>query len=78
MCVKYKKLQPGDVNNTYASIKLLQKKIDFVPNTEIQQGIENFINWYYKENKKSIHMTFGIIVKVASFSRIHSKKANYS
>ena len=50
--IKYKKLQPGDVNKTYASIKLLQKKIDFVPNTEIQQGIENFINWYYKENNK--------------------------
>jgi len=49
--IQYKKLQPGDINKTYASIKLLQKKIDFVPNTDIQQGIENFINWY-KENKK--------------------------
>ena len=49
--IQYKKLQPGDVNKTYASIKLLQKKVDFVPNTDIQQGIENFINWY-KENKK--------------------------
>ena len=30
----------------------LLKKIDFVPKTDIQRGIENFINWYYKENKK--------------------------
>ena len=50
--IQYKKLQPGDVNKTYASIKLLQKKVGYVPNTDIQQGIENFIHWYYKENKK--------------------------
>ena len=49
--IQYKKLQPGDVDKTYASIKLLQKKVDFVPNTDIQQGIENFIYWY-KKNKK--------------------------
>ena len=50
--IQYKKLQPGDVNKTYASIKLLQKKVGYFPKTDIQQGIENFINWYYKENKK--------------------------
>jgi UDP-glucuronate 4-epimerase len=52
--IKYKALQPGDINKTYASIKLLQKKVGFVPNTDIEQGIEKFIEWY-RNNKLKLH-----------------------
>ena len=52
--IKYKTLQLGDVKKTFASIKLLQKKVGFVPNTDIEQGIEKFIEWY-RNNKLKLH-----------------------
>ena len=33
---------------------ILQKKIGFVPNTDIEQGIEKFIEWY-RNNKLKLH-----------------------
>ena len=39
-------LQPGDVPDTYADINALSAEIDFRPDTPIQHGINNFVNWY--------------------------------
>ena len=39
-------LQPGDVPDTYADINALSAEIDFRPDTSIQHGINNFVNWY--------------------------------
>lgn len=39
-------IQPGDVPNTYADVQALQQKIDYVPQTTIEQGIRSFVKWY--------------------------------
>ena len=38
-------LQPGDVPATHADIKDIQK-LGYQPNTSIDEGISNFVNWY--------------------------------
>ena len=44
--IKFKVLQKGDVQKTYADIKLLFKRINFKPKVTIQYGISEFIKWY--------------------------------
>lgn len=42
----YLPLQPGDVPETYANVEDLFRDIDFQPQTTIQAGINEFIDWY--------------------------------
>src|SRR5699024_5091037 len=42
----YLPLQPGDVPETYADVTDLIRDIDFQPQTTIQEGINEFIDWY--------------------------------
>lgn len=44
--VKYLGLQKGDVYKTHASIKKLEKKIGYKPETKIEEGIKKFVDWY--------------------------------
>jgi UDP-glucuronate 4-epimerase len=39
-------LQAGEVLTTYANVNELAKAIDFVPSTPIEQGIQQFVEWY--------------------------------
>src|SRR5690625_2574750 len=39
-------LQPGDVPETYANVEDLFKNINFKPSTNIQDGVNNFVDWY--------------------------------
>jgi len=39
-------IQPGDVPATYANVDDLARDMDYRPATPIQQGINNFIEWY--------------------------------
>ena len=39
-------MQIGDVSETWADVSLLQTLTGFSPNTNICQGVKNFINWY--------------------------------
>jgi UDP-glucuronate 4-epimerase len=39
-------LQPGDVPDTYASMESFVKKFGYKPKTSIEDGVDNFINWY--------------------------------
>lgn len=39
-------LQPGDVPATYANVEDLVSDLGYKPNTSIQEGIKNFIQWY--------------------------------
>ena len=39
-------LQDGDVRATYANVEDLVRDIDFKPSTTIEDGIQNFVNWY--------------------------------
>ncbi|MFA7744104.1 NAD-dependent epimerase [Salinicoccus roseus] len=42
----YMDLQAGDVPETYANVEDLFRDIDFKPETDIQTGVNNFIDWY--------------------------------
>ena len=39
-------LQPGDVPETYANVEDLFNNIDFKPSTNIQDGVNKFVDWY--------------------------------
>ncbi len=39
-------MQPGDVEATYSNNDSLKQCIGFKPNTSIEKGIKNFIDWY--------------------------------
>jgi UDP-glucuronate 4-epimerase len=39
-------MQPGDVEQTWADTKALEKDYGYKPNTDIQQGVEHFVEWY--------------------------------
>lgn len=41
-----KPLQPGDVPDTYADVQALIDDVGFKPNTTIETGIKNFVDWY--------------------------------
>ena len=44
--INYMPLQPGDVPETYADVSSLFETIDFKPQTQVKDGIRNFVNWY--------------------------------
>ncbi len=39
-------LQPGDVEHTYADVSALSRDIEYLPNTSIKVGVDNFISWF--------------------------------
>ncbi len=39
-------LQPGDVPDTYADVDALIKDVNYKPQTTIETGISNFVEWY--------------------------------
>lgn len=43
---EFEPIKPGDVPATYASTDLLQKAIGFKPKTSIEEGLQNFADWY--------------------------------
>lgn len=44
----FMELQAGDVPQTYANVDDLFTDIDFKPQTNIQDGVNNFVDWYMK------------------------------
>jgi UDP-glucuronate 4-epimerase len=45
-------MQPGDVTKTWANVDDLIKDYNYTPNTPIEKGVQNFIDWYLKFYKK--------------------------
>jgi len=39
-------LQPGDVPDTFADVRLLQAKTGYTPVVGVEQGVEQFVEWY--------------------------------
>ncbi|QMU61472.1 MAG: NAD-dependent epimerase/dehydratase family protein [Gammaproteobacteria bacterium] len=39
-------LQAGDVPDTYADVEALVQDVDYKPNTTVEVGIRNFVDWY--------------------------------
>ncbi|TFF38788.1 NAD-dependent epimerase [Mucilaginibacter psychrotolerans] len=44
--IEYKEMQAGDVTSTWANVDDLINNFNYKPNTSIQKGIAEFINWY--------------------------------
>lgn len=44
----YLKMQSGDVPETYADVDDLYKNINFKPQTNIQTGVNHFVDWFLK------------------------------
>jgi UDP-glucuronate 4-epimerase len=44
--IEHHPMQPGDVENTYAEISKLNKAYNFVPHTDYEAGIKQFVGWY--------------------------------
>lgn len=42
----FEPIKPGDVPATYASTDLLQKAVGFKPKTSIEEGLQQFADWY--------------------------------
>jgi UDP-glucuronate 4-epimerase len=42
----FKPMQPGDVYKTFADIAPLKTRLGYQPATDIQKGVNNFIDWY--------------------------------
>jgi len=42
----YLPMQPGDVHATYADVADLQEAVGFSPDTPLETGIEQFVDWY--------------------------------
>ncbi len=49
---EFKPMQPGDVVSTYAETAKLQSWIDFCPDTSIENGVNQFVEWYKKYYKR--------------------------
>lgn len=47
-------MQPGDVKETYADIDLSQKELGFQPQTKIDVGLKNFVDWFCEYHRVSV------------------------
>lgn len=47
-----KPIPEGDVYRTYADVSKAEKLIGFSPKVRIEKGLEKFVKWYLRENKK--------------------------
>jgi len=43
-------MQPGDVSRTFANVSKARKILNFQPTTDINTGIQKFVNWYLETN----------------------------
>jgi UDP-glucuronate 4-epimerase len=50
--IDFKPMQLGDVKNTFADIKKSIHKLGFAPQTNIEAGINQFLDWYLDYNLK--------------------------
>ena len=47
-------MQLGDVKKTYADIEKTKQKLGYSPTTNIQEGINNFLDWYIDYAKNNL------------------------
>jgi UDP-glucuronate 4-epimerase len=45
-------MQLGDVEKTYADIESAKEKLGYSPKTDVQEGIDKFIDWFVKSSFK--------------------------
>ena len=44
--IEYLPLQPGDVPDTFADVEDLTKQFNYKPETNVEDGIALFVDWY--------------------------------
>lgn len=49
----YLDMQPGDVERTYADTERLENIVGYKPKTEIEDGIQKFVDWYKAYQQRS-------------------------
>jgi len=49
--IEFAPMQLGDVKKTYADISLATDNLNFKPQTKVEEGIANFVNWFRKYYK---------------------------
>lgn len=49
--INFKKLQIGDVKNTWSNLKKSKRELNYIPRTKVEQGISNYIDWFRKYYK---------------------------
>lgn len=42
----FMEMQAGDVSSTYADVSRLEKELGYRPTTSVQEGVNNFVQWY--------------------------------
>ena len=52
---KFVGMQAGDVKETYANISKINNEYGFLPNTEINEGLKVFVEWYMSTNFNSLN-----------------------
>jgi UDP-glucuronate 4-epimerase len=48
--INFQPMQPGDVPESFASISKSKKMLGFMPKTNVDMGIERFVQWYNEYN----------------------------
>jgi len=51
-------MQPGDVRSTWANITRLQEDFDYQPQTDLQEGVNQFLNWLEVYSKQKVDKPF--------------------
>lgn len=44
--INFMEMQPGDVYKTFADVEHLKSEVDYKPQTNLEQGVEKFVEWY--------------------------------
>ncbi len=47
--INHQPMQPGDVDITFANIEKAKKLFNYAPSTKLEEGIKEFVNWYYAQ-----------------------------
>ena len=52
--LKFTRSQPGDVFMTYANIRKAKKMLEYLPKTNISEGLARFVEWYKVKQKEGL------------------------
>jgi UDP-glucuronate 4-epimerase len=52
--VRFTRAQPGDIFITYADIRKAKKMLEYLPKTNIKDGVSKFIEWYKTKQKEGL------------------------
>lgn len=52
--LEFAPMQAGDVKETWADSSELYRDIDYSPNTNIEEGISKFVDWYFEYHEQKV------------------------